>query len=115
RSGVRAWPVMTRGREATTLVRPELTNETTVFRTQIPGTAEHPGIVFESVHFLQKTVAGKPLCRPAWWFDLRVAGEALADVGTHLVDLSMWLTFPGQQIAYLRDLRLIDPNRLPTT
>ncbi|HJZ90742.1 MAG TPA: putative oxidoreductase C-terminal domain-containing protein [Gemmataceae bacterium] len=114
RQRVVAWDVMTERHEATTLVQRELINEPTVFGTQIPGTAEHPGIVFESVHFLQKTVAGKPLCRPAWWFDLRVAGEALADVGTHLVDLSMWLTFPGQPIDYLRDVRLIDANRWPT-
>ena len=34
-----------------------------------------------------KTVAGNPLRRPGWFFDISQQGEALSDVGTHLVDL----------------------------
>ena len=67
-----------------------------MFGELLTGTAEKPALVFESVHYLSKNVAGVPLRRPAWWFDPAIAGEAIADVGTHLADLAMWLAFPGQ-------------------
>jgi len=50
-------------------------------------------VVIESVHHFFKEVSGKPLIRPAWFFDVRQQGEALPDVGTHLVDLVQWMCF----------------------
>jgi len=38
------------------------------------------------VHHLEKVVNGAPLRRPAWYFDVRVQGDGLADIPTHLVD-----------------------------
>ena len=54
----------------------------------------------ESVHYLLKMVAGAPLRRPAWFFDVGQQGEGLSDVGTHLVDLVPWVLFPDQAIDY---------------
>jgi hypothetical protein len=48
----------------------------------------------ESVHYLLKTVAGVPLRRPAWFFDINEQGEGLTDVGTHLVDLVFFVPVP---------------------
>ena len=45
-----------------------------------------PAIRLVSVHHLEKTVNGAPLRRPPWFFDVRVQGDGLADIPTHLVD-----------------------------
>jgi predicted dehydrogenase len=79
----------------------------------LPGTAEEPGLYMDSVHNLMKVVAGTPLLRPAWFFDTDVQGEALADVGTHLVDLVPFLLFPDQAVD-LGQVRLVAAKRWPT-
>ncbi len=99
RNGVFAWDIMTERFEVTTRIQRELMSDPEVFGELLTGTAEDPALVFESVHYLSKNVAGVPLRRPAWWFDPAVAGEAIADVGTHLADLAIWLAFPEQEIA----------------
>lgn len=53
----------------------------------------------ESVHHLYKLVAGVPLQRPPWFFDVKQEGEGIVDVTTHLVDLVQWELFPEQVIA----------------
>ena len=45
-----------------------------------------PSIRLTSVHHLEKTVNGAPLRRPPWFFDVRVQGDGIADIPTHLVD-----------------------------
>jgi predicted dehydrogenase len=45
-----------------------------------------PAIRLDSVHHLDKRVNGAPLRRPPWFFDVRVQGDGLADIPTHLVD-----------------------------
>ena len=59
-----------------------------------------------------KIVAGVPLRRPAWFFEL-ANGEALADVGTHVVDLVQWTAFPGQAIDYRKDIQVLAGHRWP--
>jgi len=62
-----------------------------------------------------KVVAGVPLRRPPWFFDIAAYGEGLADVGTHVVDLVQWTAFPDQVIDYLADIQLIEGRRWPLT
>jgi predicted dehydrogenase len=45
-----------------------------------------PAIEITSVHHLEKTVDGAPLRRPPWFFDVRVQGDGIADIPTHMVD-----------------------------
>ncbi len=45
-----------------------------------------PAIEISGVHHLEKSVNGRPLRRPAWYFDIRVQGDGLADIPTHMVD-----------------------------
>jgi len=52
----------------------------------------------KSVHYFSKTVAGVPLKRPEWFFDVRQEGEGIVDVSTHLVDLVQWEAFPEQAL-----------------
>jgi predicted dehydrogenase len=47
---------------------------------------DEPAIRLTSVHHLEKSVNGAPLRRPPWFFDVRVQGDGLADIPTHLVD-----------------------------
>ena len=114
RNSVFACDVMTERWEATNRLQRKLMRDAEVFGKLEPGTAEEPGLVFESIHSLSKRVAGAPLRRPTWWFDPAIAGEAVADVGTHLADLAIWLAFPDEAIDYRRDVEVIDAERWPT-
>jgi predicted dehydrogenase len=112
--GVFDWDVMTERFEATTRLQQELLANSTVFGTPLLGTPEEPGIVLESVHYLSKQVAGVPLRRPAWWFDPAIAGEGIADVGTHLVDLAIRFAFPSEAIDHRNDVEILEASRWPT-
>jgi predicted dehydrogenase len=109
-----ALDIMTERWEVTTRLQRELLQDTEVFGTIEPGTAERPGVFMESEHYLCKTVAGSPLQRPPWFFDVEQQGEGLGDVGTHLVDLVPWLLFPAQPVGP-DDVRLVRAGRVPTT
>jgi hypothetical protein len=85
-----------------------------LFGTLEKGTPEEPAVVMESVHHFYKDVAGKPLIRPAWFFDVRQQGEAIPDVGTHLVDLVQWECFPEQAIDWQKDIKVTKANRWAT-
>ena len=50
------------------------------------GEPGRPDIEISSVHHLEKTVNDRPLRRPAWFFDVRVQGDGIADLPTHMVD-----------------------------
>jgi predicted dehydrogenase len=53
-----------------------------------------------------KSVSGKTLTRPVWFFDPAQQGEAVPDVGTHLVDLVQWEFFPEQSLDYKSDIQI---------
>jgi len=110
-----ALDIMTERHEVTSILQRELVQDAETFGKPIPGTAEEPGVFMESVHFLLKRVAGVPLRRPPWFFDVLEQGEALADVGTHLVDLVPWILFPEQPIDPARDIQMLSARRWPTT
>jgi predicted dehydrogenase len=114
RQGTIAYDIMTERHEITSILQRELVQDRAVFGEQIAGTEAEPGVFMESVHYLMKTVAGVPLRRPAWFFDSTVQGEGLTDVGTHLVDLVMWMLFPNQPISYKTDLQIRAAQRWPT-
>lgn len=109
-----AWDMMTERYEVTTALQRELMRDSDVFGSPVAGTPNAPGLSLESVHYLRKTVAGASLTRPAWWFDPDEAGPALADVGTHLADLAMWLLFPDRSVDHRRDADVLDASAWPT-
>jgi predicted dehydrogenase len=109
-----AYDIMTERYEITSILQRELVNSAGVFGSQEPGTAAEPGVCMESVHHIFKMVAGLPNPRPAWFFDVLEQGEALADVGTHLVDLVQWTLFPDRAIHAPGDVRLQSASRWPT-
>ena len=84
-----------------------------IFGTLEQGTPEQPAITKESVHHYFKTVSGKPLQRPPWFFDVTQQGEGIVDVTTHLVDLVQWEAFPDQ-ILKPDDVRMLAARRWTT-
>jgi len=112
--GLIAYDIMTERYEITSILQRELIQDEAIFGTIVSGSANEPGVYMESVHYVKKTVAGVPLRRPGWFFDVREQGEGLSDVGTHLVDLIPWMLFPEQPLDVGRDLRLLAAKRWPT-
>ncbi|HEY1797806.1 MAG TPA: putative oxidoreductase C-terminal domain-containing protein [Stellaceae bacterium] len=77
-----------------------------VFGDQLPGSPGAPAVEMTSVHHLMKQVAGVPNPRPAWYFDVAEQGDALADIGTHLVDRIHNTLFPGAALDYRADIAI---------
>jgi predicted dehydrogenase len=113
--GLVAYDIMTERYEITSMIQRELVNDLDTFGWIQPGSPEEPGVYMESVHHILKLVAGVPNLRPAWFFDVLEQGEALADVGTHLVDLAQWTLFAESAIDYRLDTKILDAGRWPTT
>ncbi len=111
--GLVAYDIMTERYEATSELQRVFVNEPAVFGRLEQGSSDNPGIRARSVHHVMKAVAGVPLRRPAWFFDIDEYGEGLADVGTHVVDLVQWTAFPDQAIDYRNDIRVLDGRRRP--
>lgn len=92
--------IMTERHAITSILQKELSKIQELFGELESGTPENPAIIKESVHFFNKMVAGEPLIRPSWFFDVTQQGEAIVDVSTHLVDLIMWQSYPEEPIDY---------------
>ena len=107
------YDIMTERYEITTILQKALVNDPAVFGRLQRGSADDPAVIKESVHHLFKTVSGKPLRRPAWFFDTAQQGEGIVDITTHLVDLIQWESFPEQPIA-LADIQVLRARRWPT-
>jgi predicted dehydrogenase len=110
---VAAYDIMTERFEITSILQREFVNAPEVFGRLETGSAADPAIRAASVHHVMKVVAGAPLRRPAWFFDIVEYGEGLADVGTHVVDLVQWTAFPDQPIDYRSDIQVLDGRRWP--
>ncbi|MDY6945247.1 MAG: putative oxidoreductase C-terminal domain-containing protein [Pseudomonadota bacterium] len=96
--GTLLYDIMTERYEITSILQRELSQRTQLFGTLLKGTPAAPAIRKQSVHYFSKVVAGAPLKRPQWFFDVRQQGEGLVDVTTHLVDLVQWQAFPEQAL-----------------
>ncbi len=111
--GVLLYDIMTERYEITSIIQRELSKIPEVFGTLKDGTPEEPAITKESVHHFFKQVAGKPLTRPAWFFDTEQQGEGIVDVTTHLVDLIQWEAFP-EQILQKSDVEMLKAKHWTT-
>lgn len=112
--GVLLYDIMTERSEITTILQKKLARMPAVFGELQTGTDDSPAITMESVHRYFKTVSGKPLIRPDWFFDPLQEGGAIVDVGTHLVDLVQWVCFPDVSLDYTRDIRIRSSRIWPT-
>jgi predicted dehydrogenase len=114
RKGLVSYDIMTERYEITSILQKELVNTPEVFGRLIEGTEAEPAVTARSIHHLKKVVAGVPLRRPAWFFDIEECGEGIADVGTHVVDLVEWTAFPGVEVDYRRDVQMLAARRWAT-
>jgi len=112
--GVLLYDIMTERYEINTMLQKAFSQLPDFFGGLVPGSADHPAITKESVHHFFKEVSGKPLSRPAWFYDTGQQGEGIVDVTTHLVDLVQWESFPDQLINYEEDIQLIGSKRWTT-
>ncbi len=103
------YDIMTERYEITSILQRELARMPELFGTLQKGTPEQPAVEMESVHHFFKEVAGKPLIRPAWFYDVRQQGESIPDVGTHLVDGVQWICFPDQALDWRKDIKVSAP------
>jgi predicted dehydrogenase len=108
-----AYDIMTERYEIASILQRELVEDADVFGTLVAGSDTEPGISAKSAHHLMKVVAGVPLRRPAWFFDVAETGEGLADVGTHVVDLVQWTAFPDA-MDYRTDVHVLGGRHWPT-
>lgn len=99
--------------EITRLLTRLLHADRDIFGEQVAGSASEPGVAMTSVHHLMKVVAGVPNPRPPWYFDIRQQGDALADIGTHLVDRVHGTLFPDAALDAARDIRVEAVRRWP--
>src|SRR5258708_1816776 len=100
--------------EVSSVLLAALRQDTDVFGEAVAGTPEAPAVEMESIHHLMKQVAGVTNPRPAWYFDIAEQGEALADIGTHLVDLTHRTLFPDQALDHRTDIRIDTARRWST-
>jgi predicted dehydrogenase len=84
--GPLAMEIMTGRHEITSILIRKLVGECQVFGDFETTGPDSAAIEIASVHHLEKTVNGAPLRRPAWFFDVRVQGDGIADIPTHMVD-----------------------------
>tara|TARA_R100001143_G_scaffold63497_1_gene70964 strand:- start:207 stop:1622 length:1416 start_codon:yes stop_codon:yes gene_type:complete len=108
------YDIMTERYEVNSRVQRILSQNRNLFGTLIEGDADNPAVIKQSIHHLYKIVSGSPLRRPVWYFDVEQQGEGIVDVTTHLVDLSLWGTFPNQPIYHEEDIELLNARRWPT-
>lgn len=114
KKGLLLYDIMTERFQTANALQRELSLLPEVFGTLQKGTMEEPAVRKESVHHFFKTVSGKPLIRPAWYFDVKQEGEGIVDVTTHLVDLVQWECFPGIALNYKKDIHVDRAKRWAT-
>ena len=86
-----AMEIMTGRHEITSILTRKLVGAHDVFGDFEDTGSDRPAIELSGVHHLEKTVNGVPLRRPAWYFDVRVQGDGIADIPTHMVDQAQQL------------------------
>ncbi len=112
--GVVAYDCMSQRFEIAFLLQREFVNDPEIFGKSLAGSTAEPAVEIASEHFLLKRFNGVPNLRPAAYFDIRQQGEALADVGTHYVDLAHWTLFPNEALDYKKDIQILNARRWPT-
>lgn len=114
RKKVLLYDIMTERHEITNTMQKTLAHMPEIFGELEKGSSEDPAVFMESVHFFYKYVSGKALVRPDWFFDPLQQGDAMVDVGTHLIDLVQWECFPGQIIDYKKDITITSSSTWTT-
>ncbi len=108
RRKVLLWDMMSERYSYYNILQAELMRDRRLFGELQRGTAESPAVEETNVH-----VYGNG--RPVWFYDVEQQGEAVPDVGTHLVDLTFWKCFPETALDYRKDLQVDSARHWPLT
>ncbi len=108
------YDIMTERYQITTILQRKLAQMPELFGQLQKGTVDNPAVTKESVHHFFKSVSGKALIRPSWYFDVKQEGEGIVDVTTHLVDLIQWECFPDSLLDYKKDITMLSARRWAT-
>ena len=103
--GALALDIMTERHDVIARLRHRLVTDPELFGSFREG--PEAAIELASVHHLLKVVNGSPLRRPEWYYDVRVQGDGLVDVQSHLTDQSQWLLETETPYDYERDVQLL--------
>lgn len=112
--GTVLYDIMTERYQITNILQRRLSLMPSIFGVLQKGSLEDPAVTKESVHHFFKSVSGKPLIRPTWYFDVTQEGEGIVDVTTHLVDLVQWECFPEVTLDYRKDIRMLSARHWAT-
>ena len=85
-----AMDIMTERHEVMARLRRRIVTDGELFG-EFDTDAGHPAIEIATVHHLYKVVNGRPLRRPAWYYDIDVQGDGMVDVQSHLMDQVQWM------------------------
>ncbi len=107
------YDIMTERYDVKNLIVKSLLNNTK-FSGGIKRDASEPAVSFNSRHHFIKEVSGKPLIRPAMFYNTLQQGEGLVDVTTHYIDLVYWMLSPEQTIDLNKDIKLDSSFRWQT-
>jgi len=77
-----------------------------LFGTFVAPDSAAPAIDIGSVHHLYKWVNGRPLRRPAWYYDITVQGDGLVDIQSHMVEQAQWWVLGADVGDFTRDVVL---------
>ena len=108
------YDIMTERYEINSILQKEFMHMPEVFGELEKGSAANPAIIKQSVHHFFKSVSGKPLVRPSWFFDVSQQGDGIVDVTTHVIDLIQWSCFPGEALDYKKDINMLSAKRWAT-
>lgn len=113
KKGLFLYDLMTERYDILNIIEKNLIHNVGLFGVLKKGTLAHPSVTMESVHHFCKMVSGRPVTRPAWYYDTAQQGEGIADVTTHLIDLIHWQCFPDKKIG-LKDVKVLNASHWPT-
>ncbi len=110
KKGILLFDMMTERYSLLNKVQKSLMQDTLLFGKMQQGTPDRPAIMESSVHHYYRGGKGT---RPFWFFDVSQQGEGIADVTTHLIDLTFWKTFPDEIIDYKKDIKVLSAKHWP--
>jgi predicted dehydrogenase len=108
-----AMDIMTERHEVIARLRRQIVSSPLLFRALIRD-ADRPAIEIASVHHLYKTVNGRPLERPWWYYDVDIQGDGMVDIQSHLVDQVQWMIAGDEPGDFERDVELLAARRWTT-
>jgi len=108
--GILMFDMMTERYRLINKIQKSLMQDTLLFGKIQQGTPEHPAIMESSVHHYYKGGRGN---RPSWFFDVLQQGEGIADVTTHLIDLTIWKSLPNENVDYKKDVKVLSAKHWP--